>query len=234
METPVIPSNTGHNSLVYEPAEDSFLLLDALELELGENWNGNNFKDKAVILALEVGCGSGIISTALAKSPVLSNVLPCVFAIDINPHACLLTQKTAEANIIGSSKVQPILVDGNKNLSKVFREPLDLIVCNPPYVPVVPGENEEDAASGVLEKSWSGGPDGNEFIVPFLADVSSMLNPSGVLYLLLSSWNNPESLLEKVARPNGLEGTLVIKRTAGRERLSVWRFHKSEILSSTV
>lgn len=114
--------------------------------------------------------------------------------------------------------------DATTSAMKCFREPFDLIVCNPPYVPVQPGENPEDERAGVLEKSWTGGPDGNDFIIPFLSNVGQILKNNGVLYLLLSSWNNPEWLCEKVAKPNGLQGSLVLKRSAGRERLSVWKF----------
>jgi release factor glutamine methyltransferase len=231
MDTPIIPSDTGFNDSVYEPAEDSFLLLDALEEDLiGRRLAESKDDDDSLILALEVGCGSGIISTALAKAGPLQSKLPVVFATDINRNACLLTQKTAQANlnIEGSwTRVQTILVDGSRDVWKCFREPFDLIVCNPPYVPVIPGENKEDTEAGVLEKSWAGGPDGNEFILPFLSNIGSILSPSGVLYMLLSSWNNPEMLVESVAKPNGLQGSLVIKRAAGRERLSVWRFCKS-------
>ncbi len=77
-----------------------------------------------------------------------------------------------------------------------------------------------------MEKSWTGGLDGNEFITPFLSNVGKMLKPYGILYLLLSDWNNPEWLNTEIAKSNGLKGTLLIKRSAGRERLSVWKFEK--------
>lgn len=232
MDTPIVPRDTEFNNSVYEPAEDSFLLLDALEQDLTNFVSSRGIEKEDVILALEVGCGSGIISTAVAKSNILAGRLSCVFATDVNPHACLLTQKTAKVNQINDHRVQTLLLDGAMSAWKCFRQPFDLILCNPPYVPVLPGENVEDELSGVLEKSWSGGPDGNEFIIPFLSNIGRILSENGVLYLLLSSWNNPEMLVNDIARPNGLQGTLVIKRAAGRERLSVWRF--SRIIPSKV
>lgn len=74
---------------VYEPAEDSFLLLDALE---SDSANLINFKPRIV---LEVGPGSGIIISAIAS--FLKNSVYCL-AADINPDACVVSKKTAELN----------------------------------------------------------------------------------------------------------------------------------------
>jgi len=226
METPTIPSDTGLNELVYEPAEDSFLLLDALEQDLVKSFEGNRSED--VVNILEVGCGSGIISTAIAKSEKLLNGrLPCVFALDVNPNACLLTEKTGEANRVATSSLHTVLFDGRHCRRNPFRVQFDIVICNPPYVPILPGENLEDKNSGLLQQSWDGGPDGNRFIHPFLSNVLHLLNDDGILYLLLSTWNDPEMLVKDVAHPNGLSGVQIIKRTAGRECLSVWKFQKT-------
>ena len=80
---------------VYEPAEDSFILLDALELELEE------IRKIKPIIALEVGPGSGIISAALANLTVNQNChkkLCFVFACDINLSACSATKRTGLQN----------------------------------------------------------------------------------------------------------------------------------------
>lgn len=75
---------------VYEPAEDSFLLLDALETDI------QDIKDKKPAVVLEIGSGSGIIITALAKT--LTNTAYCM-AVDISEYACAMTQETAQLNL---------------------------------------------------------------------------------------------------------------------------------------
>ena len=74
---------------VYEPAEDSFLMLDALEHDLQE------IRDLRPTLCLEIGTGSGILSVGLAS--VLNE--SCHFlATDVNPKACKAATRTALRN----------------------------------------------------------------------------------------------------------------------------------------
>jgi len=223
IETPILAPMT--DSTVYEPAEDSFLLLDALEQDL-DSFLSPSRKAEGVF-TLEVGCGSGIISIALTKAFLKANVpFPSIFSLDINPEACILTCKNALLNGLTDNRVQPILLEGSTSAMQCFREPFDIIVCNPPYVPVLSNENPEDKEAGLLEKSWSGGGDGNQFITPFLQNVCKILKEDGVVYILLSAWNKPEELCN-FAKQHGLRGSMVLARAAGRERLSVWKFTKS-------
>jgi len=61
---------------VYEPAEDSFLLLDAIESKIGA------IKELNPTFCVEIGPGSGIISAGIG-SVLKTNCL--VVACDINP-----------------------------------------------------------------------------------------------------------------------------------------------------
>lgn len=73
---------------VYEPSEDTFLLLDALESDL------ENIIASKPRMVLEIGCGSGVVITAIA-----SVVKDCHYiAVDINPNACNVMKNTAEMN----------------------------------------------------------------------------------------------------------------------------------------
>ncbi|PVU69242.1 methyltransferase, partial [Sulfolobales archaeon SCGC AB-777_K09] len=98
------------NDEVYEPSDDSALLLDIVEAVKGEK-------------ALEVGSGSGIISVKLAKLGAE------VVSVDINPWASLATKLTGRLNGVDVNVV-------NCDLSSCFRDQeFDLSVFNPPYLP---------------------------------------------------------------------------------------------------
>lgn len=97
---------------VYEPAEDTFLLISALEKM--------DLKEKSV---LELGTGSGIISLILAKRAKL------IIAADINPEAVKCAKENAKLN--GIKNAEFIESDLFSNIKEKF----DIIIFNPPYLP---------------------------------------------------------------------------------------------------
>lgn len=102
---------------VYEPAEDTYLLVSAIEKERGEK-------------ALDLGCGCGLIALILAKK--FSEVI----AIDINPNAVKLTIYNTKLNSLNN--IYTVRCDSGLSLrSYVF----DVIACNPPYLPVLEGRS---------------------------------------------------------------------------------------------
>ena len=55
---------------VYEPSEDTFLLIDSLELELDNLFSQNYFDQLTKITSIELGCGNGLISCCfLSRRP---------------------------------------------------------------------------------------------------------------------------------------------------------------------
>ncbi len=90
---------------VYEPADDTYLLLEAACKEA-----------RPTDAVLEVGTGCGLIARALTKRARR------VIATDINPHAVL------NARLNGVNAVEA-------NLFKGLDYKFDLIVFNPPYLP---------------------------------------------------------------------------------------------------
>ena len=132
---------------VYDPAEDSFLLLDALES------NQSELNTICPLITLEIGSGSGIISTFISQ---LLSFKPIMFCTDINPQACKCTLTTAQLNQI--SNINVICGNDLGFLSLQFYKKIDLIVFNPPYVVTSPLE------IGDHSRAWAGGIDGRQGI----------------------------------------------------------------------
>lgn len=213
---------------VYEPAEDTFLLIDALELDLPE------LLSKKSLICLEIGPGSGIVISAVAKYLNYSNGY---FAVDINPHACIATKKTSLANLVNVEIINMDLLSCFKNNS------IDLLIFNPPYVPThseeptnIPEQHkfyDVDAEKvykktddeKMLIKSWAGGADGCEIMNKILYNLNDILSSKGVFYLLVIKENNPE-IIKKNLRKMGYEAKQIIDRKIRGEHLIVLKIYK--------
>lgn len=188
MDTPLLNHLTRDDyNHVYEPAEDSFLMLDALENDL------DDLRRRNPLICVELGSGSGINITALSKA------LPDSFciAIDINPYACRATKRTATAN---STSLDVINMD---LLNSLKPGTIDLLIFNPPYVPTdslgdEQAFHEASQLNGELIKSWSGGPSGCDVIYRLIDVVYDKLARGSIFYLLLLKENNPEGIRERL------------------------------------
>lgn len=103
---------------VYEPSEDTLLLLDAMEVPEGAR-------------VLEVGSGCGVVSLAAARRAEL------VVATDIRAEAAAATHRNATANAL-HSKVMVVRCDLASALKPGAA--FDIVLFNPPYLPVRDGE----------------------------------------------------------------------------------------------
>ncbi len=98
-------------------------------------------------IALEVGCGTGIVALMLAqRNPDLK-----IHAIDISPMAATLASENFQASIF-SSRLSVALADFTK---LPMEQSYDLIVSNPPYF--APNDSEKDrVARQTLELNFEG------------------------------------------------------------------------------
>ncbi|XP_053318018.1 methyltransferase N6AMT1 [Spea bombifrons] len=193
---------------VYDPAEDTFLLIDALEKDALE------LKDR-VNICLEVGCGSGVVSAFVASLVGPTALYLCT---DINPLAALCTLETAQANRV---QIEPIVTDLVTGLLPRLQGQVDLLVFNPPYV-VTPSE---EVGSHGIEAAWAGGKNGREVMDKLFPLVPKLLSASGVFYLLVLKENNPDEIVARM-KMYELEGSKVLSRQAGREHLTILKFRK--------
>lgn len=107
---------------MYEPAEDSYLLLESIN---------NFYVDKRIKNSFDMGSGSGILAKQLAEFS------EHVIAVDIDDASVEHLKKELK-----NSKISVVKSDLFSNIKK---EKFDLIVFNPPYLPK--GEEDYDDAA---------------------------------------------------------------------------------------
>ncbi|OCL82821.1 MULTISPECIES: peptide chain release factor N(5)-glutamine methyltransferase [Arcobacteraceae] len=105
--------------------ETEILVENAKEIIEKELENSDKYKEK-VLKVLEIGTGSGIISTMLAL--LIENIK--IVAVDINPKALKLAQRNADKFSV-SNKIEFIDSDLFTNIEK---DDFFMVVSNPPYI----------------------------------------------------------------------------------------------------
>lgn len=219
MQTPHLPKTIFGDDFqrVYEPAEDTFLLLDALEIDL-------DTLRRDVDICLECGSGSGTIITALSIALNQDQQhRKLMLATDINCHACETTMKCASYH--GQrNNVQSVRTSLVEAIADRLEGCVDLIVFNPPYVPTDDGESL--SISGHLQHSWAGGDKGRTLIDSFLSDCVPRLmrKPNGSAYLVALHQNNIGELRDYLKKDHNIRGEVVMERQAGTELLYVIRY----------
>ncbi|ADC69907.1 methylase [Methanocaldococcus sp. FS406-22] len=154
---------------VYEPAEDSILLLKNLV----------NVKNKEV---LEIGIGTGLISIACAKKGAKK-----VVGVDINPYAVKLAKENAKLNNVDVLFFESDLFE---NVNGKF----DIILFNPPYLPT----SEDDKINSYLNYAFDGGKDGREILDRFIYNLPNYLKKGGVAQILQSSLTGEKETINKL------------------------------------
>ncbi|VDL74408.1 unnamed protein product [Nippostrongylus brasiliensis] len=202
LPTPLYKLNAVQQQSVYEPSEDTFLLLDAIEKDI------EKLRDSSPEIVLEIGCGSGVVSVFLNKA--LGGGVTSL-ATDYNPDALDCTLETGRLNDV---KIEVVRTDLDNGLSHLENK-VDVLLFNPPYVPTK--EKPKDNA----ERCWAGGPTGRDAVDRLLPRVSQLLSCKGVFYLVALHSNNVPQLL--TACP-GMNGSVTMERRCGIEHLYIIKY----------
>lgn len=212
METPIVNLSDDELKTVYEPSEDSYLLIDALEADL------EILQIIKPVICLEIGSGSGIAITSLAMA-LKRNHNSHFMAIDINPDACRATKRTSLVNSVDVDVLQMNLLDCIQ-----IRNTFDIILFNPPYVVT---EYEEVLDDRLIFKTWAGGKNGRQVMEPIFTTIPEILSDVGVFYLVIIKENDPEYIFSAFQKLN-MSGKIVCERKVRGEHLYVLRFCKSK------
>lgn len=236
---------------VYEPAEDSFLLLDTLSCPTETTFLSSRFGTTTTSpptptpLILEVGPGSGVVIAFLTANAHTIFGTPHILTlgIDVNIFACTSTGKTV-SRAVGETQTQKesgtFLTALQGDLTSPLRPgQIDVLVFNPPYVPT-PEMPVASAASSssttfaqdshLLELSYAGGKDGMETTDRLVEALPSVLSSRGCAYILLCAQNKPEEFKQRIRQwPSGQDGNWKAEtvglsgKQAGWEKLQIVR-----------
>mmetsp|Transcript_10843 Transcript_10843/g.14127 ORF Transcript_10843/g.14127 Transcript_10843/m.14127 type:complete len:275 (+) Transcript_10843:63-887(+) len=197
----------------YEPSEDTFLLVDAIQMENDRRV----FEDLCPMICIEIGSGSGCVITFLAQTLAKLNLAPILYATDINEDAATATKLTAEKNQIQNIEVlQTSFADA---IAERVKNLVDILVFNPPYVPT----SSDEVGSRGITAAWAGGEDGREVIDQFLPKVKNLLSPKGLFYMIVVEENKPQEVA-RIMDEEGFNAEIILSRRAKNELLSVMKF----------
>ncbi|KAH9044676.1 S-adenosyl-L-methionine-dependent methyltransferase [Lactarius pseudohatsudake] len=220
--TPDLSHLTKHDyEIVYEPAGEIpatgplFILLDALEAE------ADNIRRLAPRVCLEIGSGTGVVSSFLAQIVGAPNSL--FLCTDVNPHAATCTARTGSQN---KTPLDPVVASLTRPLTSRLAHAVDVLVFNPPYVPTYSDEMDVAQRGAGIAGSWAGGIDGMQVTNTLLAQVDGLLSPRGQFYLVAVKQNNVPKIQEFMENTFSLRSEIVLQRRAGREYLFVLRISR--------
>jgi len=156
---------------IYEPSDDSYLMQESLEKYLKDSLKKRKMTKEIEIL--DMGSGSGI-QAETAKKLGFNNIQTA----DINKSAVKSLKKQ------GFVSIHSDLFKKIKNNQK-----FDLIIFNPPYLPLDKREPKESRLQ------TTAGKEGYEIILTFLNESKAHINKSSSILLLFSSLSKPETIL---------------------------------------
>jgi len=178
---------------VYDPSEDTFLLLEALDVKSGES-------------VLEIGTGCGLIALECARRG--ANVV----CTDVNPHAVDLVRHNYARNKFSvKGKFEVRLGD----LFTVVKEKFDVVVFNPPYLPTT----SEERVGGWFDVATDGGVDGLRFTKRFIYELPNHMNKGGRAYFVFSSLSDRKKLDKYLSK---LNTKIVLSRNFNDETIDIY------------
>ncbi|RDA90145.1 hypothetical protein CP533_0768 [Ophiocordyceps camponoti-saundersi (nom. inval.)] len=211
---------------VYEPSEDSFLLLDTLSSDGERLFLRKQLSSSAhhPRLVVEVGTGSGVILAFVHAhaEAILGSRHVFTSGVDVSLVACRATVAT----VTKADDDEGVAVEGREgggngrgggfylgacvaDLVSPWRDgSVDLLIFNPPYVPTpslpLPPNGAEETKpsfendSHLLELAYAGGRDGMQTTDRFIDDLPRVLSPTGCAYILLCAQNKPSLVMERI------------------------------------
>ncbi len=160
----------------YEIKCSSDALIPRPETELLADWAIRDYSSANPENILDIGTGSGCVAIALAARFTDSKV----FAIDISNDALKLAKENADHNKLSNIYFKNVNILENTAQHNKF----DIIVSNPPYIPLVEYEALERVVKDYEPKiSLTDGNDGMTFYRRYADIFQDMLTDNGSFYI---------------------------------------------------
>jgi release factor glutamine methyltransferase len=188
------------HSEVYNPAEDTFQLLESIKIEK------NNF-------VLELGSGCGIIALSCAKEGA------DVIATDINPNAIELIKCNFLRNQFNLKGTIEVRIGDLFNPIQAY-EKFDVIIFNPPYLPTT--SDQKIGGSGWFDLAIDGGLDGLSVTKKFIVNLPKFLKKNGKAYFVFSSLSKKD-ILEKFLKKNSFDFEIVNTKSFNGETIDIYK-----------
>jgi len=158
----------------------------------------------------DIGTGSGAIAVSLAKN--LPNAK--AIGIDTSPEALQIAQKNAESHQVCD---RCLFVQGD--LLDPLREPVDIIISNPPYIPSAEIEIlQPEVRDWEPRSALDGGEDGLKYIRQLIDKCPGYLKPGG--WLVFEFGFGQAGAINKMIELNGkYHAVKIIKDYSGIDRI---------------
>jgi len=164
----------------------------------------NQFSEQVEIAILDIGCGTGNISIALAKK--IESVK--IISTDISEDALDIANMNAKNNMV-ESKIEFINHDILKNNLDNFQQ-FDIIVSNPPYVSI---DNFKSLQKEIIEfepkAAVTDNNDGYTFYRIISEKAKNKLKPNGKLFFEIAEGQSDE--VKKIMEKNNFLNIKAIK-----------------------
>ncbi|CEF65143.1 HemK methyltransferase family member 2 [Strongyloides ratti] len=209
--TPLYSLGSSYTSSIYDPSNDTFLLMDVLEE------HKNELISLKPLLVFEIGSGSGVV-TAFIRKLLESEINFISLTSDVNFNACRCTQETCLMNHF-VNKVDSVCCDILEPFLPRICNKIDLLIFNPPYVLT---ENEPRCEE---ELCFAGGPNGRHVLDKLLPRLKDVLTIGGRFYVIALKENNIEYLINFIDEGH-LECSVVGNRIRGCENLFVLMYKR--------
>ena len=178
---------------VYPPSEDTYLLLDAIDIKPDD-------------VFLEVGCGAGLITVNAAERT------RSVIGIDSSLEAVRNTVENLRRKDLHNN-CHVIESDLLGALAPTIK--FSLIVFNPPYLP-------QDDEQTDLDHALVGGKTGTELTQRFVRQAAGHLTSKGRMFLVASSLSDIDSIQDAMIEC-GLSVDVVSEKSLFFEKIQVLR-----------